>query len=219
MSDALELLKRAGAWWRYADIAPHLDYLYDLATLFPGDIYEFGVRDGGSTLAFLLAAKDGAKVHSCDIMDCRKTARTAHQVGVGAFLDPDRWKFTQARAETRINEIESIHFAFLDTSHTYLDTRLEVRLLLERLTPDGIIVLHDTELTGKGWMQTEAGGMIRCEYDVKSAVRDTLKHAERNFMFRNNPVGYGLGIVHRREAQFTPEQREYIEEHFPVEEL
>lgn len=115
----------------HEDIIEHLPYLQGLCFRFePELILELGVRDGGSTKAFLRAAEIiGAKVISIDIEDCSRVSNSPN------------WEFhCQNDLEFEIDK--PIDLLFIDTSHTYEQTLAELR----KFAPQSkITVLHDTE--------------------------------------------------------------------------
>jgi cephalosporin hydroxylase len=115
----------------HEDIVEHIPFLQRVCLDTEAKlIVEFGVRDGGSTKAFLKVAEIlGARVISIDIEDCSNVSNSPH------------WEFKQM--DDLFFEInEPIDVLLIDTSHTYQQTIKELR----KFAPQSkIVILHDTE--------------------------------------------------------------------------
>lgn len=100
---------------------------------------ELGVFKGFSTLHLAAAASEipGCELVSVDREDVRSVyARN------GA---PSRWyTFVQAESFDYLKQLDKeVNFCFLDTSHTYEATKLELNLLWPKMASGGVLALHD----------------------------------------------------------------------------
>jgi predicted O-methyltransferase YrrM len=102
-------------------------------------ILELGVRDGNSTMPWLLAAKElGGFVDSVDLEPT-------------SWLCPDTlnsyWKFTQSDAikflEDCVDKQTQYDLIYIDDWHSYAHVKRELELVEDMITPSGIILLHD----------------------------------------------------------------------------
>jgi len=115
----------------FEDIIEHIPFLRKLALDVEAKrILELGVLNGGSTSAFLEAAKIlNAKVISIDKEDCSHIS------------DSPFWEFHQIDDLDYVLE-EPVDILFIDTSHTYDQTLGELR----KFSPMAkVVLLHDTE--------------------------------------------------------------------------
>lgn len=100
-------------------------------------IIELGTRDGHSTSCFLVRAMQRAgHVWSVDINPNGLVPRRGWTMIVGNDLDPD--VFSQLP--------DSCDLLFIDTSHAYDHTVLELSMYGPKVRPGGLILLHDTAL-------------------------------------------------------------------------
>lgn len=132
-----------GELWRRAqhgsDISDHLPRLYELASLKHVKVIELGVRSGDSTSAFLTAAEENdGEVWSVDVAEP---------------WVPTEWRDLPFWYVTVGNDLEVsdrlpdlVDVVFIDTSHTYGQTKAELELYAGKVKSGGVIVLHDTEL-------------------------------------------------------------------------
>ena len=102
-------------------------------------ILELGVRDGNSTMPWLLAAKElGGFVDSVDLEP------TSWQC---PDLLKSYWKFTQSDAikflEDCVDEETQYDLIYIDDWHSYAHVKRELELVEDMITPSGIILLHD----------------------------------------------------------------------------
>jgi len=102
-------------------------------------ILELGVRDGNSTMPWLLAAKElGGFVDSVDLEP------TSWQC---PDLLKSYWKFTQSDAikflEDCVTEETQYDLIYIDDWHSYAHVKRELELVENMITPSGIILLHD----------------------------------------------------------------------------
>jgi predicted O-methyltransferase YrrM len=124
------------------DINQHLTTLYMLAVEFNAkSILELGVRGGESTVALLQAAKEiGGSVTSIDWYwdGCPTAKKRVKEYGFEPY-----WKFILTDDRT-IDWNQPINLLFIDTSHEYEHTLMELRKFEPFVVPRGIIILHDT---------------------------------------------------------------------------
>lgn len=123
------------------DISDHLPTLYEFASAGDCQVIELGVRRGDSTMAFLAAVTHhGGHVWSCDINAPRYVE--AWKVNAGG-----RWEFVWGDDLERVGDApDGADIVFIDTSHTYEQTKAELAAYAPKLRPGGVFLLHDTEL-------------------------------------------------------------------------
>jgi predicted O-methyltransferase YrrM len=121
------------------DIHEHLATLYFFTTeLNLKNVVELGTRDGESTIALLLACKKiGGRLTSIDIDPCLTAKQRIESYGLTSY-----WSFMQANV-AKVDWHDSIDHLFVDTSHTYEQTLLELNKFEPYVTPGGVITLHD----------------------------------------------------------------------------
>jgi predicted O-methyltransferase YrrM len=125
-----------------SDINEHLQFMHDIVVNNNAKtIVELGTRWGVSTIALLTAAeKTNGTVYSCDIDVCSYANENIRNLN----LDK-RWVFAVADDLLwgRSWSIP-IDVLFIDTVHTQDQTEKELALFSTHMSPNGIILLHDT---------------------------------------------------------------------------
>lgn len=131
-SHLLQKVKYGGA-----DSDRHLLTMFSLSvSINAKKILELGVRDGNTTLPFLLAAKEtGGMVHSVDLDPTR-------------FQCPDDlriyWKFYQSDALKWLEQNNTQYdIVYVDDWHAYSHVKQELEMLESMISPSGLILLHD----------------------------------------------------------------------------
>jgi predicted O-methyltransferase YrrM len=164
-----------------SDIHAHLPRLFELASVPHVKVIELGVRGGDSTAAFLAAAEEqGGEVWSVDIADPRVPAE---------WRDLPFWYLTVGDdLEIADGLPDQVDIVFIDTSHTYEQTKKELELYVEKVKPGGLIVLHDTELE-----RPEASPASDPAFPVAQAIREFAE--PRGLIVEWVEGCYGLGIV------------------------
>ena len=165
-----------------SDIHAHLPRLFELASIPYVKVIELGVRRGDSTAAFLAAAEEqGGEVWSVDIADPRVPAE---------WHDLQFWYLTVGDDLKVADQLpDNVDIVFIDTSHTYEQTKLELELYVEKVKSGGLIVLHDTELR-----RPEASPASDPDFPVAQAVREFVE-ADAGRSVEWVEGCYGLGIV------------------------
>lgn len=162
-----------------SDIYLHLPRLVDLVMSTNAQhVIELGTRTGVSTLAFLHAlARTGGTLTSVDL-DARPDIGTH-----------ERWQFIQGddMAPEVLAQLAPADIVFIDTSHHYEHTRLELATYRWLVRPGGYLVLHDTELAHP------EGAPPSPAFPVRQAI-DEFTAAER-LAWVNVPECWGLGII------------------------
>ena len=122
------------------DIHEHLQTLHLLTVeLNLKNILELGTRTGESTISFLLAAnKINGKVTSVDIDPCYEAKKRIKELKLDSL-----WSFIQMD-DLKLNWNEEVDHLFIDTSHTYQQTLLELKKFEPFVKKGGMITLHDT---------------------------------------------------------------------------
>lgn len=173
-----EFERRAGSG---SDIGAHLPRLFELASTPFVKVIELGVRSGDSTSAFLAAAEaNGGEVWSVDVV----------QPNV-----PESWSELPFWYLTMGDDLEvsdrlpdNVDIVFIDTSHTFEQTKAELELYWGKVKPGGRIVLHDTELE-----RPDASPVSDPDFPVMVAVREFCQ--KMGFSVEWVTGCYGLGVV------------------------
>lgn len=101
------------------------------------NITELGTYKGYTTLRLMEAAEaTGGWVTSIDIEDFRSSVIT--RIDMAEF-----YTFRLGDSVEVVQTLDSIDFAFIDTTHTYPDTMNEVLAISDKMKAGGIIALHD----------------------------------------------------------------------------
>ncbi len=171
-----------------SDIAVHLDYLSEQAR--GKVVIELGVRGGVSTRAFL---KTGSMVWSCDLDP---------PWGPDGDLRADpRWCFTlgSSTADSTLARMPySCDVLFIDTSHEYDQTLLELEVYWPRVRPGGVVLLHDTmwetidpDANGGRWCREldQPGGPVTRAIEAFCTAH--------GLTWVNRPGSYGLGVIRK----------------------
>ena len=155
------------------DIYEHLPVMQKICMDIEAEnILELGVRTGNSTRAFIEVADIiDSQVYGVDIEDCSWVS------------DSPRFHFTKCDSLEYVPDfIPSL--VFIDTSHKYHQTLLELRRYVPLLPTAGVIMLHDT---------------ISCP-EVLQAIQDFIKESDRIEKFENHTNNNGLGILWLKQA-------------------
>ena len=167
-----------------SDIHDHLPTMFAEAVRSgPKLIVELGTRGGLSTRA-LLAAADvaGAAMLSVDIEDCSGVAVPERLRARWTFVKSDDIAYAAAPFEAfcagRGLKAEA-EVIFIDTSHTYEQTRAELAAWLPRLAPAGVMMFHDTNL--KPWFRRLDGHVARGWDNQRGVIRAIEEVLERRY--------------------------------------
>lgn len=166
-----------------SDINEHLGTLRTLARQTCGDVAEFGVRTGNSTIALLAGIEDrpeGGTLHSYDLNPAQLTP-------------PDRtrakWNFTQADT-SKLAAIPYVDLLFIDTLHTYEQVKAELQ---HARRVNRYLAFHDTTLCG--WQDEHfgtGGGINRAIFEF------LLSPQGRHWsVCHHNPANNGLTVLER----------------------
>jgi hypothetical protein len=113
----------------------------DCARLRDPVVVELGVRSGNSTLALLNALDriGRGRLYSVDIEPCEG----AHATILAADLY-DRWYFKLGDSVPFSKDVGPCDIVFVDTSHEYQQTILEIDAWSPLVNPGGKMIFHDT---------------------------------------------------------------------------
>ena len=164
-----------------SDISAHLPRLFDLASKQHVKVIELGVRSGDSTSAFLAAAELFAgEVWSVDISEPRVPE---------AWRDLPFWYLTVGDDLEVADQLpDDVDVLFIDTSHTFEQTKAELELYAPKVRPGGVIVLHDTELK-----HPDASPASDPAFPVAEAVREFSGASGLNVEWVTGC--YGLAVI------------------------
>ncbi len=174
-----------------SDMAAHMSTLYTLARLYSfGRIVECGTHQGFSTHAILCGVVEtGGHLTSYDRQPmCGEWA--ARNMGL-VENDPRRkfWDFVTKDCVDAAKDWKDgdVSMLFLDTSHAYGATKLELAAWLPKIHPEGIMCGHDYYLhLSPGW--ETASGVNRAVDEFAS------EHADR-FRLQVLPHDQGLFVL------------------------
>ncbi len=158
-----------------SDMHDHLGALFaETLAARPRLIIELGTRGAVSTRALLAAAEVAdAEVVSVDIQDCSSLDMSERFAR--------RWRFVRSDDIAFAGEPFALFCAerglppqaeaiFIDTSHTYEQTRAELEHWLPRLAPEGVMMFHDTNM-GDGWFRRLDGAVSRGWDNQRGVIR------------------------------------------------
>lgn len=161
-----------------SDIVLHLPRFVEMvAELDARHVIELGSRSGVSTVAWLYGIQaTGGRLTSVDLAP-------APEIGVWP-----EWRHIQGNdlAVDVLAQLEPADIVFIDTSHTYPQTKAE--LATYRSLARRRIVLHDTMLRWPEGADPSDGS-----FPVQRAVREFV--AEHGYRWHNFPDCYGLGVI------------------------
>ena len=173
-----------------SDIYHHLPALFgavvECREQYP-TVLELGTRTGNSTAAFLYALqiRQGGMLHSVDI--------EAPDVPDEWFASP-QWKFhlgsdIDSRVLSNLGLARgSVDVLFIDTSHTYDHTIIELSVYMPMVKPGGVALFHDTEVVSDVCHVARA-------LDEYCADVQKVWHPHHELSWSNDPACYGLGTI------------------------
>lgn len=158
----------------YSDIQDHLPRFVELVEeLDATHVIELGTRTGVSTIAWLHALDGRGTLDSVDLDP---------KPDIG---DWPHWTFHQGDDLEVVKHLEPADVVFIDTSHTYEHTRLELEAYLPLAR--SYIVCHDTQL------RIPEGAPSRPLFPVRKAI---VEFVERHgFDWFEHTDSWGLGII------------------------
>lgn len=177
---ALTLAERyADACATPSDIYLHLPRLVDLVTSSNAQhVIELGTRTGVSTIAWLYALeRTGGRLTSVDLDPAPPIGRYPH------------WRFIQGDDTSAdvLRQLTPADVVFIDTSHHYEHTALELATYRWLVRPGGCLVLHDTEL------RHPEGAPLAPAFPVRRAVEEFCR--AEHLQWTNYPECFGLGVI------------------------
>ena len=163
-----------------SDISEHLPTFVSLVRKTNAKhVVELGTRSGVSTIAWLYGLEHtGGHLTSVDLDP---------QPEIG---DHDHWTFIQGDDLDRdvyLQLPDRVDIVFIDSSHAYKHTLVELNLYRWLVRPGGLIMLHDTE--------NEQPFEVRPQppFPVKRAVNEFCE--AEGLTWENRPNNWGLGII------------------------
>lgn len=167
-----------------ADLGPHVEVLAStVRDLNAQRVIELGVRDGHSTGALLYGLEaTGGSLWSVDINPPPFTAIPRWTFVYGDDTDPA----VVAQLPTEVDLV------FIDTSHAWAHTLIELEEYVPRVRPGGLVLLHDTENEDPASHGAPIG--LQPPFPVKRAIEDYC--SEHGLPWKNDPRGWGLGTIY-----------------------
>jgi cephalosporin hydroxylase len=203
--DLLEVMK----WSREPGaISDHLVTIYlESLKVRPRLIVELGVRGGSSTRVFgKVARRNNAVIISVDIQDCLQV------------IDHERWHFVRSDDIEFADQFESwcmekrikpaIDLLFVDTSHVYGHTVLEIHRWFPYLSSESKVIFHDTNM---GEIYRKRDGSLATGWDNSRGVIKAIEeyfgvefNEEKGFvelmdgwLISHSPYSSGLTVMER----------------------
>lgn len=162
-----------------SDIYLHLPrFVHLVRTRNAKHVIELGTRTGVSTVAWLFGLEGtGGKLISVDIDP---------PPPIGEF---DNWTFIQGddTSPEVIGQLDEADIVFIDTSHLYHHTRVELAIYRHLVRPGGLIVCHDTQL------ERPEGAPLRPRFPVRTAILEFIQ--EEGLSWTEHPECWGLGVI------------------------
>lgn len=157
----------------------HMPFIRDCASR-AQSVLELGVNQGTSCVALLAGLLPGGRMVSVDIQGPLTPLRFVLEWCADAVRQRN-WVFMQSDSIAALGRLllwgERFDLVFLDTSHRYADTVVELDMIESVLRPGGVILCHDTV----------------SELDVARAI--ATFNATRHWRYENRTNCHGLGIL------------------------
>lgn len=161
-----------------SDIVAHLPRFVALVNdLDAKHVIELGTRSGVSTIAWLYALEGRGHLTSVDLDP---------KPPIG---DYPHWTFIQGNDMSMrvLERLKPADIVFLDTSHLYADTIVELNTYLDLVKPGGRIVCHDTQL------RRPEGSPPRPLFPVRTAILEFVEL--HGLTWHEYPDCWGLGVI------------------------
>lgn len=167
-----------------SDIVNHLPRFVQLVEdLNARTVVELGTRTGVSTIAWLYALEGKGRLWSVDIDTAPPIGDHPHWTFIqGDDTDPEIIRLLPTEAD----------IVFIDTSHLYDHTVVELDTYKDIVRPGGRIVCHDTQL------RRPEGSPPRPLFPVRKAILEFV--ARHDLTWHEHPDCWGLGVIEIPEA-------------------
>ena len=165
---------------------------YKLQVVDNVDILELGVRDGESTVAFLsaLSLTQNGMLWSVDINDNKALREELGDAGLSDF-----WTFlVDDSVLVAQNETlpEKFDLVFIDTSHKFDATLMELETWAPRVKENGFILLHAT-------VDYFHDDLPRQKNEVVNAIETFISQPQKDvWRYYNIDIGLCLGVMQKR---------------------
>jgi cephalosporin hydroxylase len=190
------------------DINDHLDRLFVKSLpIDPDTIVELGVRGGESTFVFeRVACLTDSDLVSVDIEDCSGVTDYDRQ----HFVHSDDVAFARRFDDwcTDYNINAAVDVLFVDTSHQYEHTVMEIEEWFPHLSDRAVVFFHDTNLTnyyrredgtiGRGW-DNDRGVIRALEEYFGCSLNETepFLTIQSPFVVEHTPYCNGLTVLQK----------------------
>lgn len=189
------------------DISDHFENIfYETFINKPELIMELGVRSGESTSIFIQVCEMiNANLISVDLDDCSNVVTS------------EKWKFIKYNSINFLKEYNTWSKSngynypdviFIDTSHLYEETLIELELSSKLLKKDGIIMLHDTN---HNYVNFYENGIFykKINFNIQDGVKKALNKflgvqlnlksnfilIKNNWLIKHYSTSFGLTIL------------------------
>jgi predicted O-methyltransferase YrrM len=158
-----------------SDISEHLSLIYSiLLSRKPETILELGTRGGESTRVFIRYCdkflKSGTSIDLSPAPDWMTSKNWTHFIGDDIEIGNNLKELKVWPNGVKFSEIDLI---FIDSSHEYLHTMEELKLYFHMLSRNGVLILHDTNLTNR--ITRKIDGTPNIGWDNQSGVNRALE--------------------------------------------
>jgi predicted O-methyltransferase YrrM len=160
-------------------------------------VLELGVRDGNSTLPWVMAMKEnGGMVTSVDLQATRWKCPTGYE---------DHWQFVQSDAikflQDRVTEGRTYDIIYIDDWHAYKHVKQELELVDHLTTSSGIILIHDL-------MYNHSQPHYHCEIDTTDPqwaeggpYRAVAELDLAKWEWSTIPVNHGMTLLRKKSTE------------------
>lgn len=164
-----------------SDIAPHFPRMAELVREHGvQNVIELGVREGHSTALWLVALPTAGQVYGVDLVWLLPPRARLNPI-VGNDTDPDVYRQTP----------EHCDLLFVDSSHDFDHTRIELAMYGPKVVTGGVIVLHDTQ--NEHPEDTEPAIGPQDAFPVRRAM---IEYADvHGYRWAEDSGSYGLGMI------------------------
>ena len=177
------------------DSSPHILTLFSIAiSLKAKTIVELGVRNGGTTLPLLMAAKvNNGLLHSVDIKNIAFPIESTLVPFWKPYPNTDAINFLESWNKNHI-----IDLIFVDDWHSYDHVKKELDIIDRLVSPKSVILLHDT-------MYGHWAPHYHCDLSINDGQWASggpyraIAELDKNFWeFSTIPVNHGLTILRKK---------------------
>jgi predicted O-methyltransferase YrrM len=161
------------------------------------NILELGVRDGNSTLPWILAAKEnGGMVTSVDLEQTRWQCPSGLKV---------YWKFIQSDAidflENCVAKKLTYDIIYVDDWHAYAHVKRELELIENLVTPNSLVLIHDLMYDNSQPHYHSELDTIDTQWAEGGPYRAVAELDLAKWEWSTIPVNHGMTLLRRKSTE------------------